>query len=230
MNSAGEFDRFSEKYEELHNKNVSITGETGEYFAAYKARYIAAMIVPRPGCKILDYGCGVGLLSKQLKEQLPHARVDGYDVSQGSLDRINPELKLQGTFTCRPRELVERSYDVVVLANVLHHVKPQDRQDIISEAGGKLGRSGKLAVFEHNPANPLTRWAVEHCPFDENAILLPPRETMGYFTRGGFQQVCLRYIVFFPRTLKWLRPAERALGWCPIGAQYVVSGVQAGRP
>jgi SAM-dependent methyltransferase len=225
MKSASEFDQFSANYEDLHNGNVSITGETGEYFAAYKARYIASLVVNSPDCKILDYGCGVGLLSKQLKVHLPHARIDGYDVSRESLDRIDPEIKLQGTFTCRAGDL-NRSYDVVVLANVLHHVEPGHRQGTISEAGNLAGRNGRLVVFEHNPINPLTRWAVERCPFDEHAILLRPRETMQYFTRAEWHHVSRRYIVFFPRALKWLRPAEAFLGWCPMGAQYVMCGAR----
>lgn len=225
MNSASEFDQFSGNYKDLHDASVSITGETGEYFAAYKAKYIASLIVPGRGCKILDYGCGVGLLSGQLKKHLPDARIDGYDVSQGCLDQISPELRLQGTFSSKTRDL-DRSYDIVVVANVLHHIKPEDRQDAVSEAGGMSEPSGRLVVFEHNPANPLTRWAVEHCPFDENAILLWPREAMEYFRRAGLDEVSRRYIVFFPRALKRLRSVETSLGWCPLGAQYVVSGTR----
>src|ERR1039458_5015231 len=150
MNSPSEFDQFSGNYKDLHDASVSITGETGEYFAAYKAKYIASLIVPGPGCKILDYGCGVGLLSEQLKKQLPDARIDGYDVSRGCLERISPELRLQGTFTSKTRDL-DRSYDIVVIANVLHHIKPEDRQDAVSEAGGMSEPSGRLVVFENNP-------------------------------------------------------------------------------
>jgi hypothetical protein len=156
---------------------------------------------------------------------LSYARIDGYDVSQECLGRISPELRRQGTFTSKTRDL-DRSYDIVVIANVLHHIKPEDRQDVVSEAVGMSERRGRLVVFEHNPANPLTRWAVEHCPFDENAILLSPREAMEYLKRAGLEQANRRYIVFFPRALKWLRHVEKSLGWCPMGAQYVVSGTR----
>ena len=218
-----EFDRFSESYQQLHNTNVRITGETGEYFAAYKANYIAAKVATKPGCRILDYGCGVGLVCCQLKKYIPEARVDGYDVSQLSVNRIGSTLRAQGTFTCEARDLGQ-AYDVVVLANVLHHIEPKDRQDAISHAAELLGRGGKLVLFEHNPANFLTRRAVERCPFDENAVLLPPRESVSYLARSGFRRVWLDYIVFFPHLLRWLRPLEGVLRWCPLGAQYAVVG------
>lgn len=217
--NAQEFDQFSESYEELLNSSVSITGETAEYFAAYKARFVAAKVAAKPGPKILDYGCGVGVLSAQLKHCLPAARVDGYDVSEMSLTRVAPALKAQGTFSSEITRL-DRDYDVVVVANVLHHIEPKGRQDAISTMASLLGPGGRLAIFEHNPANPLTRRAVDRCPFDENAILLSSRETKSYLAASGLRLVQLDYIVFFPRALRWLRPLEGLLRWCPLGAQY----------
>lgn len=221
-----EFDQFSESYRELLNQSVRISGETGEYFAAYKARFVAARVAPKPDCKILDYGCGVGLVCCQIKQHLPHARIDGYDVSQASLDHIDSTLRAQGTFTSETRDL-GRDYDVVILVNVLHHVRLGARQDTVSQAAEFLGVNGRLVIFEHNPANPLTRRAVESCPFDEDAILLPPRETLRYFSRNRFRKIRLEYIVFFPRALKCLRSVEPFLGWCPLGAQYAVIGSRA---
>jgi len=68
----------------------------------------------------------------------------------------------------------------------------------------------------------LTIKAVKDCPFDEDAILLPRRELTSLVSRSGFQKVRARYVVFFPRALSALRPVEPALGWVPLGAQYVV--------
>lgn len=214
-----EFDQYSRKYQELLDKSVRIAGETGEYFAAYKATFIAEHVAPRADCRILDYGCGTGLVTLQLKKTLPKACVDGYDVSRESLAEVDPAVRSRGTFVTRISEL-RGNYDVVMMANVLHHIEPQERQQVVAEAAGLLAAGGAMIVFEHNPANPLTRRAVAACPFDENAVLLPPRETTGYLKRCGLEQIELNYIVFFPRALSVLRPMEGALGWCPLGAQY----------
>ena len=219
-----EFDQFSETYQELLDQSVGLTGERGDYFATYKARFVAAQVAPKPDCRILDFGCGVGLVCRQIKHLLPRARVDGYDVSQGSLNQVDAALRCQGTYTNERSELA-RDYDAVILANVLHHVKPQDRRDTVSQAAELLGSNGRLVVFEHNPVNVLTRRAVANCPFDEDAILLPLRETVDYFRQKGLR-VRRDYIVFFPRFLGWLRPLEPFLNWCPLGAQYVVTGIK----
>jgi 2-polyprenyl-3-methyl-5-hydroxy-6-metoxy-1,4-benzoquinol methylase len=218
-----EFDQYSGSYQELLNASVSVTGETADYFAAYKARFIAERTAPKANCTILDYGCGVGLVCSQLKKYLPTARIDGYDVSETSLERIDPALRAQGIFASCTGDL-SGAYDIVILANVLHHIEPKNRQSTISQAAGLLGQGGKLVIFEHNPANPLTRRAVERCPFDEKAILLPPRETVSYLDQKGFLEVRLNYIVFFPHSLRWLRALESLLTWCPFGAKYAAIG------
>lgn len=217
-----EFDQFSASYEQTLNASVAITGESAEYFASYKARFIAQRVVTRRACKILDYGCGVGLVCRELQKHLPEAQIDGFDVSQASLERVDPALRSRGTFAPNVSEL-RGNYDVVLFANVMHHIQPKSRQHAISEAAGLLGPGGKLVIFEHNPRNPLTRRAVDQCPFDENAILVPPEETKTYLKRSGLCRVRSDYIVFFPRALKWLRGLEPVLGWCPLGAQYVVT-------
>ncbi len=214
------FDSVAANYEQLVTKNVWITGESSDYFAAYKAAYIARRIPPRWGAKILDYGCGVGLLSGHLKRTFPSAQVDGFDVSSESVERISEELVKQGTFSSTLDRL-GHAYDVVVISNVMHHVKLEDRQDLVLEAGSRLAVGGRLVIFEHNPINPLTRWAVSECPFDEDAVLLPAGETQGYIKRS-LRFLLRDYIVFFPRWLAWFRAMEPFLRRCPLGAQYAL--------
>jgi 2-polyprenyl-3-methyl-5-hydroxy-6-metoxy-1,4-benzoquinol methylase len=216
-----EFDTFAADYQDLVSDSVRITGESSDYFAAYKAEYIARRVAPRPGSSLLDYGCGVGLLSKHLRNRLPAIHVDGFDVSQNSIERVDESLRSQGTFTSNLHALGQ-AYDVIVLANVLHHVPPARRRDLIRETASLLCNAGEFVIFEHNPINPLTQWAVSQCAFDEDAILLPVRETRGYFERSQFRLTSCEYIVFFPRFLRRLRPLEPSLRWCPLGAQYVV--------
>lgn len=215
-----EFDAFAATYEQSLDASIRITGESFDYFAKYKAAYIARNVAPKGPAKILDYGCGVGLLSKHLHALMPEAQIDGFDPSEESILRVAPELRLQGAFASEEC-LIGRDYDVVVIANVLHHVRPQERRELLRNVAARLRAGGKAVIFEHNPLNPLTRRAVSQCVFDGDAILLPQRETRDYFPTQEFR-VRRDYVVFFPRLLSWLRPLEPFLAWCPLGAQYVV--------
>ena len=60
--------------------------------------------------------------------------------------------------------------------DVLHHVRPSDRADLVGELATRLAPGGRLVVFEHNPLNPVTVNAVQACAFDADAVLLFPWE------------------------------------------------------
>jgi hypothetical protein len=95
---------------------------------------------------------------------------------------------------------------------------------VVSLVASKLAPGGRLFVFEHNPYNPLTRRAVRDCPFDDDAILLPPGEVRGLLQRAALAGVRQDFVLFFPRSLARLRPLEPWLRWCPLGAQTLTVG------
>ncbi|MGC1965960.1 MAG: class I SAM-dependent methyltransferase [Candidatus Acidiferrales bacterium] len=230
MGSAvAEFDAVASNYEQLVDGSIGISGENSDYFAAYKARYVSKRVAGASdgtGLRILDYGCGVGLLSSQLKQCLPQAQIDGFDVSENSLSRVELALRSQGVFTSRLADIAQ-DYGIIILANVLHHVNPNERPALISQVASHLAPGGKLAIFEHNPLNPLTRWAVAHCPFDEGVVLLAAGE-VGSLLASGLEFLRRDYIVFFPKWLSGLRVFESFLNWCPAGAQHVTVARKAG--
>jgi SAM-dependent methyltransferase len=216
-----QFDRFAGNYRQVLDRCVGPSGEGSAYFARYKARYVARTLLEVAGGTLLDFGCGVGLLAACIKQELPHWRLDGFDVSAPSLRAIPSGLTSTGTFTADLADLGAR-YDAVVLSNVLHHVAPEHRGDVISGLRDRLALGGKLFVFEHNPANPATRWVVAHCEFDRDAILVRPSEGMATLESAELRVLRRDYIVFFPRALAWLRAVEPWLAWCPAGAQYAL--------
>ena len=80
---------------------------------------------------------------------------------------------------------------------------------------------GLVAVFEHNPLNPLTRRVVRSCAFDEGVELIGRRELEQLFRAASLTVADSEYLLFFP----WRAEAvERRLTWLPLGAQYVVAG------
>ena len=216
-----QFDQFACDYERILDRSVAVSGENSAYFARYKALYLRRLLSPSFSGKVLDYGCGIGMLSRLLKEHLPGTQLDGFDVSKESLQRVAADLKCQGVFTSARYEL-GHDYCLIVVANVMHHIAPERRKTVVQDLADRLASRGQLVIFEHNPVNPLTRWAIEHCPFDEDAVLLSPAETNQYLRQANLHVLRRDYIVFMPHFLAWLRPIEPWLAWLPIGGQYVI--------
>jgi SAM-dependent methyltransferase len=114
----------------------------------------------------------------------------------------------------------EGSFDVCFAISVLHHVPPSERPALIDAMKLMVRPGGLLAIFEHNPLNPLTRRAVAGCEFDRDAELLGSREARRLLLEAGLPNAGQRYILFFTRSSGLLRGIERRLGWLPLGAQY----------
>lgn len=218
-----QFDQFATDYRQVLDQCVALSGEDSAYFGEYKARYLARLLGADFGGRVLDFGCGIGVLSGFLKKHLRGVRIDGYDVSRESLRRVEPSLARGGCFTSNLEEL-PGNYDLVIVANVMHHIAIEQRQPTMQMLAPLMASGARLALFEHNPANPVTRRAVDRCPFDESAILLPMREAIGYLSHAGLRLQRRDFIVFMPRFLAWFRPLEPWLAWLPLGAQYVLIG------
>jgi len=147
--------------------------------------------------------------------------MNGYDVSAVSLEHVPSHLKDQGLYTCNINSLPKQGYDLIVVANVFHHIELALRQEVIATLKGLLKATGRIIIFEHNPLNPLTCKIVRESVLDKGVVLLPGRETVSYLDNAGFVDRELNYIVFFPKFLSALRWAEPFLYWLPMGAQYV---------
>lgn len=215
------FDQFAEDYERILDRTVAVSGEDSAYFAEYKARYLGRLLGASFSGKALEFGCGVGRLSGFIKKFLPTIQLDGFDVSGDSIRRIDSSLSSQGVFTCDSANLA-RDYGLIVMANVMHHIPVEQRKGVTQSLADRMASGGTLVIFEHNPANPVTRWVVERCAFDADAKLLTPSEISSYLRAARLQLARRDFIVFMPRLLAWLRPLEPWLAELPLGAQYVM--------
>ena len=217
------FDKFAGEYKTILDESLKLSGEKGEYFSEYKANCIARCVGKDFSGKILDYGCGIGLLSEILLKHFPHATIDGADISAASIEQVPAYLKKQGHFTSDVN-LLPQDYDLIVITNVLHHIEAPERGAVIAKLQKLIKNKGKIMVFEHNPFNPLTRKIVRESPLDKGVVLLPFPETLSYLKKAGFKHLQLNYIVFFPKFLSGLRKYEPWLAWLPLGAQYTAIG------
>jgi SAM-dependent methyltransferase len=216
-----EFDRHAAGYDEMHRSSIAASGEDPAYFARYKRDVLLRLLGGTRGAKILDFGCGIGNLTEFLVESFDD--VSGYDPSPKSVELAKKRVP-RAVFVHEMDGLPKDHFDAAVVANVLHHVKPAERDDLLRGVVERLAPGGRLVVFEHNPLNPLTRRAVAACPFDEDAVLLWPWEATRLLARAGLSRVKRDFIVFFPRALASLRPLEPKLRALPVGAQIVAWG------
>lgn len=226
-----EFDRYAEDYTALHRASIHASGEEPNYFARYKAKYMATRVgaaASGSGLDVLDFGCGVGNSIPFLREAFPRARLYGVDPSGASIRKASDLHADLATFEVGQDDRLpydDSRFDVIQAACVFHHIRPTERLQWTRELKRVLKPGGCLFVFEHNVLNPLTVRAVHACPFDEDAVLLPRSELLALMRRTGFGRVRARYIVFFPKALAFLRGLEPALGNVPFGAQYVVDAL-----
>lgn len=225
-----EFDKFADEYRSLHAKNVAITGEDPEFFAAYKVADVASIAAERGLTvrRILDFGAGIGGSTAHFRRHFPHSMLASVDVSEKSLAvgaARFPGAALPVRFDGQTLPFADDSFDVAFAACVFHHIDHDHHPRLLSELTRVTRPGGIVVVFEHNPLNPLTVRAVRTCPFDENARLLRAGQLMRTFRRCGLSQPTVRYRLFFPSLLRALRPIESRLTACPLGAQYSVCGV-----
>jgi len=227
-----EFDKFADQYRSLHAANIRLSGEDPEYFAEYKVADIAAELARENfvARRALDFGAGVGYSVPFFGRHLPAARVTCLDVSRKSLDvgaarhGVAAEFK---HFDGRNIPFPDDMFDVALASGVFHHIPHEEHVELLAEILRVLSPNARLFIFEHNPLNPLTRHSVNTCEFDEHADLVWAPTMRRRALSAGFAEVDVRYRIFFPHALRWLRPLEARLTWLPLGAQYYVAARKA---
>ncbi len=223
-----EFDNFAKDYRSLHAANIRISGESPEHFAEYKVRDISAL-TGNDGeqvSRILDFGAGIGASVPYFRRYFPQARLTCVDISEISLklaeSRFPGEAKFQ-FFDGRTLPFSDQRFDLIFAACVFHHVDHAEHVSLLRELNRVLKHQGRLAIFEHNPLNPLTVYTVNACPFDKNSKLVTARVMRARFAAAGFPDARVMYRIFFPHILRALRPLEAQLTWLPLGAQYFIT-------
>lgn len=228
----GSFDKIVGDYANLINSTLAISGGNMlEYFTAYKVYYLQEIIrtfVKRDNrIKMLDYGCGIGILSKAMFNAISGICVHGYDISEESINSIPQELRVNGNIFTTDLKMLDRDYDIAVLSNVLHHVELTDRNFVLNNIRKRLKYKGLVIIIEHNMKNPLTRKSVIDCPFDQDAHMLTMQQTSQLLTDASFGKQLKRYITFFPPKFAQFRRFDKYIGWIPLGAQYMICAINS---
>ena len=106
---------------------------------------------------------------------------------------------------------------------VFHHIDKRNHQKILSYCKKFSKNTGVIYIFEHNPLNPVTNYVFKNNLIDKNAEMVAPRKLIKKSLAAKLRIVDLKYTLFFPKQLYFLRFFEKFLFWLPFGAQYLLT-------
>ena len=220
-----EFDSYADTYYQEHKANVKITGEDPEYFAEYKIADLATYLAKaRASCgRITDFGSGIGNSIPYFRRYFPGTALSCADVSVRSAQLAQNRYPGYETYLLIEAEKIpisDASQDLVFSACVFHHISHKDHELWLRELLRITRPGGVLAIYEHNPLNPLTVRAFNTCPLDQECPPYRSPEFTSSMFGGGMVQCEHCLPVILSPTLAYLRPLEQRLGWLCLGAQY----------
>ncbi len=221
------FDSYDRSYGAVVQSSVDFSGLPHSFFTAAKAAVVGEVVAAHFGARkpdALDVGCGVGTLHPYVR---PHfARLSGADPPAASLARARADNPDNDYRQCDGATLPhdDASFDFALAVCVMHHVPPAGWTAFMREMRRVSRPGGLVCIIEHNPFNPLTRYAVAHCEVDRDAVLLRAGRVRRLMTDAGLHAIATRQFLFLPTAAPLARRIERRLGWLPLGAQYIACG------
>jgi len=221
------FDRHGSEYEQLVDRSIAFTGRSASFFARRKVDLLRRIQLERGqdlrDAALLDVGCGTGTTDRHLVGEV--RTLHGVDISEGMLAMARQNvpgahfLSYDGTTLPFDRA----TFDVVVAICALHHVPPAEREHFVAELTRVTRPGGLVAIFEHNPTNPLTRRAVRRCELDVGVELLSAGEVKQLLGASGAEVLGCHYLLFTPFGGRLGASLDQWLSPIPIGGQHAVT-------
>ena len=222
------FDKYRDNYENVLQRSFALPGLKPSFFTRSKSQHIRSTIQrllgPTTARSILDVGCGIGIMEAYLAPYFN--KITAIDIAG---DLLGAAKKNVAGVDFREYDGVtipfsDQSFDVAFAVCVLHHLPPEQQMPMLQEMKRVVRPGGAVAIYEHNPLNPLTRLTVANCEFDEHVHLVKPRQLRRLYARCGLTVDFQAYILFFPFGGSLFRRFEEAISFLPLGAQFSLWG------
>lgn len=221
--ASSHFDEIAHRYDSSLPAHVS---------GHYLRRRVGFIVEHCPLGRVLDVGCGTGVLARRLADL--GFEVVGLDPSQGMLDVMraaSPRVEaVRGSGDALPFD--DGEFDLTLSVAALHH---------IAEAGavrrtlGEMARvtraGGQMLIWDHNPRNPYWPYLMKRVPQDRgDERLIPLEELLGGLAAAGGRPLLVRQMGLVPdftprRLLRVAALLERAAERTPLLRRFCAHNV-----
>jgi SAM-dependent methyltransferase len=152
------FERIAETYDSVFKPHIS------DHYASRRLTLFESLC-PKGG-RILDYGCGTGVLAERLTER--GFDVLGTEYSAGMLKKA-AERGVRGALLKDGQiPFDDGQFDLVYCVAVFHHLETTEKvREAIHEMVRVARPGGHVVIWDHNPLNPfwpalMKRWPQDH--------------------------------------------------------------------
>ena len=127
----------------IHNAWQYITGTEKA-----KRKIVEQYLNIKNNQKILDIGCGTGVLLNYIKSNVKYV---GYDINENYINLAKIKYKDKGEFYCisvNESNIYGNEFDCVVAIGILHHLDDNESEELIKSAKKHLKPDGYLLMVE----------------------------------------------------------------------------------
>jgi len=230
-----DFNEYVDNYEELHTKNIKQSGFKPAYFDEHKIKTLSNDFFrnkqSNKKIRFLNFGCGIGKSEIYINQYFRNVEITSVDISIKSILKAkarNVQFKNIDFkhFTELQELYFDSKFDVIFLANVLHHIPVNLHLNTLSFLKSQLDQDGYFYLFEHNPKNFLTKKAFHSCEFDMGCEMISDKTIIQMLKNTGYHNIKRKFILFFPKFFHFLIPLEKYLYFLSLGGQYWVKGTR----
>lgn len=219
-----EFDSYAADYDADLQRGLKFTGANKWHYLINRVMLLRSKLygigITSPS-RVLDFGCGDGDASADLRALLDAKEVVGVDVSRAMLNQARARHPSE-TYASMDELPTLGTFDVAYCNGVFHHIPLDERVNAAKRVFNALRPGGAFGLWENNPWNPGTRFVMSRVEFDRDAITLSPPETRALLRAAGFEIARTDHLFILPGQSSMLRSIERLFSRLPIGGQYQV--------